>query len=92
MKKSAIEEQRIDSFEEWIQYTVGATYPLETILSNLSTDEIKEEIRLYALAVAIQALNNASENCKVEKVSNGFNEFYRINKQSIISESNIPNI
>lgn len=55
---SVIMTQRISSFEEYIQYLVGIAYPLDIILDNLSTDEIKEEMKNYTIDVLHQCVNN----------------------------------
>ena len=78
------------SFEESLQLSVGTTYPLERILSILSADEIKEEVRLYAIEVAKEALKNA--NSKLRDKDFLFHDDYELAEKSILSESNIPNL
>lgn len=87
------------TFLEHLQDAVGGTFPLEDIINNLSADEIAEEAKLHALEACREALKNASDNAVlVNKFGDDigsftFDEFsnkIRINKQSILSETNIP--
>ena len=59
MKKHVLEVQSTDTFEEYMQYLVGAKYDLEDIINNLSIDEIKEEVRNYTIDVVHKAINDA---------------------------------
>lgn len=86
MKKHVLDEQRIDSFEEYMQYLCGATADLQTILDNLTIDEIKEEIKNYAIDVAKQALKNASKHFDKN------NEVGLASISVITSEYNLPNL
>lgn len=91
MRKHVLEEQRIDSFEEWLQYACGATYTLEEMLNDLDTCQIREEVRLYAIEVAKEALKNANKNLVVIGGDNcrcGI----EIVDESILSETNIPKL
>lgn len=74
------------TFTEHLQDCVGATYPLEDIINNLSPEEIEEEAHIYAKEVAREALMNASSHFD-EKTSLG-----QISINVITTESNIPGL
>ncbi len=77
------------TFTEQLQEAVGATYPLEDILQNLTPEQILEEVNIFARSVAKEALKNASENATYFLDAN-----YQVQivKSSITSEENIPTL
>lgn len=79
-------KREMKTFTEHMQDCVGATHPLEIILHNLTSEEIEEEVHIYAKEVAKEALRNASSHFD-EKTSLG-----QISINVITSESNIPEI
>lgn len=76
------------TFTEQLQEAVGATYPLEDILQNLTPEQILDEVNTFAKEVAKEALKNASENATYFLDAN---DQVQIVKSSITSEENIPN-
>ena len=83
------------TFTEHMQDCVGATHPLETILHNLSPEEIEEEAHIYAKEAAREALKNASENAGTKQgyCSDGWTPSVKVvDKSSILNESNIPDL
>lgn len=77
------------TFTEQLQEAVGATYPLEDILQNLTPEQILDEVNIFAKEVAKEALRNAFE--LIPK------DFYLTDAQweiikGILDESNIPNV
>lgn len=97
------------TFTQHMQDCVGATYPLEDILNNLSPEEIEEEAHIYAKEVAKQSLVNASEKYQemmyyvVDEADDNIEGLlrlkrrtiqpcYAVPKQTVLSESNIPEI
>lgn len=97
------------TFTEHMQDCVGATYPLETILYNLRSEEIEEEVNIYAKEVARKALKNAADKSQemmyyvIDEVDDNiegllrlkrrtFQPCYAVPKQTVLSESNIPEI
>ena len=83
------------TFEQQLQEAVGATYPLEDILQNLTPEQILDEVNIFAKEVAKEALKNASDNAKTEQgyCSDGWTPSVRIvDKWSILNESNIPEL
>lgn len=74
------------TFTEHMQDCVGATYPLEDIINNLSPEEIEEEVHIYAKEVAQQTIKNVCKN---------FDEKSVVGQTSIAvisAESNIPEL
>ena len=82
-------KEEMKTFTEQLQEAVGAKYPLDTILANLSSDEILEEVNIFAKEVAKEALKNASENATYILDAN---DEVHIVKSSITSEENIPSV
>lgn len=94
--------ERMKTFTEQLQEAVGATYPLEDILQNLTPEQILEEVNIFARSLAKEALKNASENATLNKETQYtgglgitgllYEESLVIDKQSILNESNIPTL
>lgn len=92
------------TFLEHLQDAVGGTFPIEDIINNLSADEIVEEVKLYALEACKESLRNASEKAtllievhETQSIRKGQlayiadeNDHFEVDKQSILSEGNIP--
>lgn len=97
------------TFTEHLQDCVGATYPLEDILNNLSPEEIEEEAHSYAKEVAREALKNAADKYQemmyyvVDETDDNIEGLlrlkrrtiqtcYAVPKQTVLGESNIPEL
>lgn len=88
------------TFTEYCQTTGGYwAYDLRTILNNLEPEEIQELVHDYSIEVAKESLKNASENAEAEYLCYKATIVYDdeghsiiVNKESILSESNIPKL
>ena len=80
------EYARENGFDDWVEILFGTNKPVEL------EDYFDKITKLYAKEVAREALKNASENaCLIESIRNSA-VYDTIDKQSILDESNIPEI
>src|SRR5690606_20862183 len=89
------QRKRMKTFEEHLQDAVGAKYPLQDILENLSAEEILEEVNIFSKGVAREALKNAM--IKQDEVLERFayrthGPFAESLRESILDDKNIPEL